>query len=263
LSHIKEIFDRMTGEISKVIVGQNDVLELLYVALLARGHILLEGVPGVAKTLMMKTLSLAIQCDFKRIQFTPDLMPCDILGTNVFNPLRGDFNLKKGLIFTNFILADEINRTPPKTQSALLEGMEERQVTIEGETMALPPLFMVVATQNPVEYEGTYPLPEAQMDRFSMKVKVEYPGEGEEKEILKKHHEGFNPHDLCNIQPVTDIKTILECREEINSIKVEEKIFDYIVKITRTTRETVNLILGASPKGIGFFAFNLQSPCSH
>jgi len=249
-SLVKDTFDSMSREIAKIIVGQEEVIEFLYVALLTEGHILFEGVPGVAKTLIMKVLSVVIKSDFKRIQFTPDLMPSDIVGTNVFNPAKSEFYLKKGPIFTNLLLADEINRTPPKTQSALLEAMEERQITIEGETLSLPSLFMVLATQNPIEYEGTYPLPEAQLDRFILKVNINYPGEKEENLILQNHHRGFNPHNLdkLNLQSVTDIKGILDCRAKVQEVKVEEKIFDYIIKITRRTRETVNLILGASPR---------------
>jgi MoxR-like ATPase len=246
--NVKDVFTSVTEEMSKIIVGQEEVMEFLYVALLTEGHILLEGVPGVAKTLIVKTLSAVINCDFKRIQFTPDLMPGDISGTHVFNPAKSEFYLKKGPVFTNFLLADEINRTPPKTQAALLESMEERQVTIEGETIALPSIFMVLATQNPIEYEGTYPLPEAQLDRFLLKVNIKYPSEKEENQILQNHHRGFNPHNRLNIKSLADINTILECRNEVQKVKVEEKIFDYIIKITGRTRETVNLILGASPR---------------
>jgi len=247
---VKDVFTPLTEEIAKIIVGQEEVLELLYVALLTEGHVLLEGVPGVAKTLIMKTLSAVIDCDFKRIQFTPDLMPGDISGTHVFNPAKSEFYLKKGPVFTNLLLADEINRTPPKTQAALLEAMEERQVTIEGETVELPSVFMVLATQNPVEYEGTYPLPEAQLDRFLLKVNIKYPSEKEENQILQNHHRGFNPHrfDRLNIKVLADSNRILECRTEVQKVKVEENIFDYIIKITGRTRETVNLILGASPR---------------
>ena len=181
---------------SKAIVGQTEVIEQILVALMIKGHVLMEGVPGTAKTLMVKTLARTLSCDFKRIQFTPDLMPADIIGTNVFNLRDSSFELRRGPIFTDLLLADEVNRTPPKTQSALLEAMEERQTTIDDQTHALPPMFTVFATQNPVEYEGTYPLPEAQLDRFTLKVVMDYPSQTEENEILARYHNGFDAHAL-------------------------------------------------------------------
>src|SRR5574341_1097637 len=193
---VSQVAAKMKSELAKVIVGQEAVVEQLLVALLAQGHILLEGVPGTAKTLMAKSLAHVLGVGFSRVQFTPDLMPSDVLGTSVFEPASGSFKLRTGPIFTEILLADEINRTPPKTQAALLEAMEERQVTIDGQRHPLPSLFLVLATQNPVEYEGTYPLPEAQLDRFFLKVIVGYPGEAEEQQVVLRHHAGFDPREL-------------------------------------------------------------------
>src|SRR5918911_328492 len=204
VSHIK-------NELQKVIVGQDEPIEQILVALLAEGHALLEGVPGIAKTLTVKTLSLIINAGFSRIQFTPDLMPSDITGTNVFNIATSTFNLRRGPIFTDILLADEINRTPPKTQAALLEAMEERQVTIDGEGFQLPPIFTVLATENPIEYEGTYPLPEAQLDRFQLKILLDYPAEQDERQVIANWNEGFNSKrlDQVDIQPLQDPNAII------------------------------------------------------
>lgn len=248
--NVSEFYDKVLVEIRKVIVGQLNVLEDLLVVFLSGGHVLLEGVPGTAKTLMVKTLSQVIKVGFKRIQFTPDLMPSDLLGTNVFDMRNSTFTLRKGPIFTNILLADEINRTPPKTQSALLEGMEERQVTIEGERLPLPSLFMVCATQNPVEYEGTFPLPEAQLDRFAMKILIQYPRLEDEEKVLRMYHEGFSPIflDKAGVQPVADEAQIIKCREEIQKVVVKNEIFNYLSTITDRTRKDINITLGASPR---------------
>lgn len=257
LSQTVELYNNMFNEISKVIVGQQEPLKELIIGFLAGGHMLMEGVPGVAKTLMVRTLASITNADFKRVQFTPDLMPGDLTGINIFNPGERNFELKPGPIFTDILLADEINRTPPKTQSALLEAMQERQVTIDGESYSLGDLFTVVATQNPIEYEGTYPLPEAELDRFMMKILIDYPLPNEEKDILLRFHEHGNFFNLeqFNLKPLADEKFINSIREEIRKIRVEDSIADYIVKITIATRNHPFIALGSSPRaGISFMA---------
>ena len=250
IKYIGEVCEKIKQEMKKVIVGQDEVIELMLVGLLARGHLLMEGVPGIAKTLMVKTLARTLHAEFKRIQFTPDLMPSDVIGTNVFDLPTHSFNLRKGPVFTNFLLADEINRTPPKTQAALLEAMEERQVSLDGVIHALPEPFVVLATQNPIEYEGTYPLPEAQLDRFMLKVLIEYPAQEQEQQIIKRYDEGFDAHDLeaAGVEAVVDFRTIQECRQEIQKITVREEILTYITQITARTRKSLQLMLGASPR---------------
>jgi MoxR-like ATPase len=220
------------------------------VALFTGGHVLLEGVPGTAKTLMAKTLAHLIAAEFRRVQFTPDLMPSDIVGTQVFDLSTGRFHLRRGPIFTQILLGDEINRAPAKTQSALLEAMEERQVTIEGERHALPEPFMVLATQNPVEYEGTYPLPEAQLDRFLFKVLIGYLPAEAETEILRRYHTGFDAHDLATagLQPVITPADIARCRAEIATVTVEPGIMTYVTQIAAASRRSLDLILGGSPR---------------
>lgn len=249
--YTKHIIDRIKNEIDKVIVEQEEMMKLCMVGLLCGGHVLLEGVPGLAKTLMVRTLAKTMNVDFKRIQFTPDLMPSDVTGTKIFNMQMREFELKKGPIFTNFLLADEINRTPPKTQAGLLEAMEEQAVTIDGENIHLPSPYMVFATQNPLEYEGTYPLPEALMDRFLMKVIIEYPSAKAEKEVLARYHEGFNSIDIDNsgVEAVCDGEDILRCREEIKEVQVDNSIFDYIIQIVRETRSYSSIEVGSSPRG--------------
>src|SRR5256712_12700708 len=227
------------NELRKIIVGQEDPIEQILVAILAEGHALIEGVPGTAKTLTVKTLARIINAGFGRIQFTPDLMPSDITGTNVFNISTSNFNLRRGPVFTDILLADEINRTPPKTQAALLEAMEERQVTIDGEGYALSPIFTVLATENPIEYEGTYPLPEAQLDRFLLKILLPYPSADEEHQVVARWDAGFNARrlDQVDIHPLPDADAIPRCRAEVRNMRVEPGVQRYIVDIERRTRD--------------------------
>ena len=238
------------NELRKTIVGQDEVIEQVLVALLAEGHALLEGVPGTAKTLTVKTLAHILGAQFSRIQFTPDLMPSDITGTNVFNMQSSQFSLRQGPIFTDILLADEINRTPPKTQAALLEAMEERQTTIDGERYKLSPIFTVLATENPIEYEGTYPLPEAQLDRFLLKILIDYPLPEDEMEIVARWDAGFNSHHLeqLNIQPLPDPSAIQRCRLEVRQMRMEPGVQKYIVEIVRKTRSHPTILYGASPR---------------
>jgi len=242
--------EHIRTELRKVIVGQDDAIEQILIALLAEGHALVEGVPGTAKTLTVKTLSRIINATYSRIQFTPDLMPSDITGTNVFNIATSSFNLRRGPIFTDLLLADEINRTPPKTQAALLEAMEERQVTIDGEAYVLPSIFTVLATENPIEYEGTYPLPEAQLDRFQLKILLDYPTEGDEREVLSRWNDGFNSKrlDQVDIQPLTNPKAIIDCRAEVVRARMEPGVQHYAVDLVRRTRAHPFIHYGASPR---------------
>lgn len=235
---------------AKVIQGQAGTIDQALVALLANGHVLLEGVPGVAKTLLVRTLAKTISLDYGRVQFTPDLMPSDVIGTTVFDPKAGDFALRRGPVFVNVLLADEINRTPPKTQAALLEAMEERRVTIDGEPHPLPPPFIVFATQNPIDFEGTYPLPEAQQDRFLLKVVVDYPVRDAEIAVMRKHHAGFRPQSLesAGVEPVADASALTAAQAEVGSVQVEDKIFDYIYGIVDATRKANDLLVGGSPR---------------
>jgi MoxR-like ATPase len=250
VSDLQILSQRLRREADKVLVGLEEPFELLVVALLTGGHVLLEGVPGTAKTLMAKTLAHLVQANFGRIQFTPDLMPSDILGTSVFDITTGQFNLKKGPIFTQILLADEINRAPAKTQSALLETMEERQVSLEGERFVLQPPFMVIATQNPIEYEGTYPLPEAQLDRFLFKVLVPYASTETEIEVLRRYHQGFDAHNISasGLTAVLSTNGIAQARETIKQVVVEEGILTYIAHIAAASRQSPDLVLGASTR---------------
>ena len=236
-------------EVGKVVVGQEGVLSGLVAALLVRGHVLLEGVPGVAKTLLVKTLAATLDLEFRRIQFTPDLMPSDVIGQVIYEQKTATFRFREGPLFTNLLLADEINRTPPKTQAALLEAMEERQVTIEGERRALPVPFLVVATQNPVEYEGTYPLPEAQLDRFLFKLIVGYPTLEQEQVMLARHDQGLDPHDLSAVSAVANASVLDAARSEVQAIRVDPAVQAYIVAMARATRDSPSLSLGVSPRG--------------
>ena len=236
-------------EVGKAVVGQDGIVSGVMTALLVRGHVLLEGVPGVAKTLLVKALSAALELEFARVQFTPDLMPSDVLGQLVYD--GDDFVFRQGPVFTNLLLADEINRTPAKTQAALLEAMEERQVSVEGQARLLPEPFIVVATQNPVEYEGTYPLPEAQLDRFLFKLQVPYPSADQERAILSRHHHGFDPHDLerAGVGAVASSADLEAARVRVQQVLVEEPVMSYIVEIVRATRASPSVSLGVSPRG--------------
>ncbi len=247
---VAEIAAQLRAEAAKVLVGQEAAFDLIINALLTGGHVLLEGAPGTAKTLMARTIAALVQAEFKRVQFTPDLMPSDVIGTQVFEQGSSTFRLRAGPIFTSVLLGDEINRAPAKTQSALLEAMEERQVTIDGQRMPLPDPFFVIATQNPVEYEGTYPLPEAQLDRFLFKVPVEYPAAEAEFEMLRRHHHGFDARDLAasNLRPVVDPAALVACRAEIAQVRVEDGLLNYIGQIARASRSGPDLLLGASPR---------------
>ncbi len=251
--HPREAIIAIRDEINKVVVGQDGTLSGLVAALLVRGHVLLEGVPGVAKTMLVKTMAQALDLDFKRVQFTPDLMPSDVTGQLVLNADGGAdrFKFRPGPIFTNLFLADEINRTPPKTQSALLEAMEERQVTAEGHARALPDPFVVIATQNPVEQEGTYPLPEAQLDRFMFKLIVGYPSAAQESQILSRHNQGLDPHDPSSggVVAVANAADLAAARALVEQVRVEPTVIDYIVALCRATRESPSVELGVSPRG--------------
>ncbi|MBD3230308.1 MAG: AAA domain-containing protein [Candidatus Lokiarchaeota archaeon] len=241
---IKEVTQNILTEVRKVVVGKGEVLQNILIALLCNGHILLEGVPGVAKTFMAKSFATALGCSFKRIQFTPDMLPADVTGTNIFDETTNEFKFKKGPIFANIILADEINRAPPKTQAALLECMEEKQVTIENETYKLPPPFMVLATQNPVEQEGTYPLPEAQLDRFLFKLIVGYPTEKEEVEIMITKHKPQGRE----LQAVTNNDELVAMQEKVKKIHIDNDLLKYIRDITVRTRKDPQILLGGSPR---------------
>ena len=245
---LQEARNRIRAEIRKIIVGQENMVDLLIAALLADGHVLIEGVPGVAKTLAARLLARTLSVAFGRIQFTPDLMPSDILGTNVFNQSSATFEFNHGPIFANIVLIDEINRAPAKTQAALFEVMEERQITMDGKLYPMDQPFMVVATQNPVEHEGTYRLPEAQLDRFLFKISVPYPNLDQEKHILREFHDRGNRNDLNSIQPVLNVAEILSLKAKVRAIHIEEKLLDYIATFADQTRNHPSLYLGASPR---------------
>ncbi|MEU6001534.1 MULTISPECIES: MoxR family ATPase [unclassified Streptomyces] len=243
--------ESLRTEISKAVVGQDPAVTGLVVALLCRGHVLLEGVPGVAKTLLVRALAASLELDTKRVQFTPDLMPSDVTGSLIYDARTTEFSFQQGPVFTNLLLADEINRTPPKTQSSLLEAMEERQVTVDGTPRPLPEPFLVAATQNPIEYEGTYPLPEAQLDRFLLKLTVPLPSRQDEIDVLTRHAEGFNPRDLhaAGIRPVAGPADLEAARAAVAKTSISPEITAYVVDICRATRESPSLTLGASPRG--------------
>jgi len=246
---ITDISNKIKTELGNRILNQEALTDLALTALFAGGHVLLEGVPGLAKTLWAKSMAELISVPYKRLQFTSDIMPSDILGTKVFNPRTSDFELRRGPLFTQLFLADEINRTPPKTQSALLEVMEERAITIDGETHRLDEPFFVMATQNPLEYEGTYPLPEALTDRFMMKINITYPGVVAEKQMLQMYHSGNTPGKLPALAPVCNAADIAGAKEQIKNVTVEEGIFNYIVSIVETTRRVAAVQHGSSPRG--------------
>jgi MoxR-like ATPase len=238
-------------EVAKAVVGQDQVVSGLVIALLCQGHVLLEGVPGVAKTLLVRALAATLALDSKRIQFTPDLMPGDVTGSLVYDARAAEFEFRKGPVFTNLLLADEINRTPPKTQAALLEAMEERQVSVEGTPRPLPVPFLVAATQNPVEYEGTYPLPEAQLDRFLLKLSVALPDRGDEIAVLTRHADGFDPRDLraAGLRQVATAEDLAAARQAVAGVAIAPEVAGYIVDIARATRQSASLRLGVSPRG--------------
>ncbi|MFE7098640.1 MoxR family ATPase [Streptomyces sp. A0592] len=243
--------EALRTEIGKAVVGQDSAVTGLVVALLCRGHVLLEGVPGVAKTLLVRALAASLELDTKRVQFTPDLMPSDVTGSLVYDARTAEFSFQDGPVFTNLLLADEINRTPPKTQSSLLEAMEERQVTVDGTPRKLPEPFLVAATMNPVEYEGTYPLPEAQLDRFLLKLTVPLPSREDEIGVLSRHAAGFDPRDLkaAGIRPVAGPAQLEAARDAVARVSVSPEIAGYVVDICRATRESPSLVLGVSPRG--------------
>ncbi len=242
--------NRLGESLNQVVVGQSTLVQQLLIALLAGGHVILEGVPGTGKTLLVKVLATLVQADFKRVQLTPDILPADITGTNILDFNNRSFTLKKGPVFTQILLADEINRTPPKTQAALLEAMEEQQVTLDGETLPLPELFWVIATQNSLEFEGTYPLPEAQLDRFLFKLIVNYPDQHSEKQMLLNRQAGFQTRrlDIARLKSVATVEQIIQAREAVKAIQVSEKIIDYLLELVRNTRQHPDLALGASPR---------------
>ena len=244
---MNELRDRVVREVRKVVVGQDGVVEVLLASVTVGGHLLLEGVPGVAKTLLANAFARAIGVDFKRVQFTPDMLPSDLTGTMTLR--AGELAFRAGPVFTNLLLADEINRTPPKTQAALLEAMQERQVSVDGVPRRLPDPFIVVATQNPIEYEGTYPLPEAQLDRFLAKLDVGYPSADDEAAVLRLAHEGVAPATLDDVQAVTSPAELLQARADVDATAVSEEVIGYVVALVRKTRELPSVALGASPRG--------------
>jgi MoxR-like ATPase len=248
---LRHALAQVRAEVGKAVVGQDGAVTGLIIALLARGHVLLEGVPGVAKTLLIRSLSRALSLQTKRVQFTPDLMPGDVTGSVVYDASRGEFEFRQGPVFTNILLADEINRTPPKTQSALLEAMEERQVTADGVTMPLPAPFIVAATQNPIEYEGTYTLPEAQLDRFLLKLTLDIPERDTEFEMLRRHSAGFDPRDLAGagIRPVIGAAELQRASAAAAAVSVGSDVLAYMVDLARATRQSPSVRLGVSPRG--------------
>lgn len=248
LSQLNDAVMSVRQQIKKIIVGQDEMVKLIITALLADGHVLIEGVPGVAKTLTAKLVARSLAVQFSRIQFTPDLMPSDVLGTPVFNPKEGSFDFKRGPLFSNIVLIDEINRAPAKTQSALFEVMEEKQITVDGKTYPMQPPFMVLATQNPIEQEGTYRLPEAQLDRFLFKVVVPYPNENEELDILTQFHNMGNTDALSAIQSVLHGDTIVRIRKVVKEIVIDQRLLAFIAKLVHQTRNNKSIYLGASPR---------------
>ena len=256
MENITHAVGRLREQSRRVVLGLDDVTDLLLVALLCEGHVILEGVPGTGKTLLARTFARSVDLLFKRVQFTPDMMPSDIIGTNIFNFQKNEFILSKGPIFTEFLLADEINRTPPKTQAALLEAMQERSVTIDGTTHSLTSRFMVVATQNPIEQEGTYPLPEAQLDRFLFKLHVGFPSEEEERQMVSLHgHQTVMPDlDKLDVTPAVSRDELDTIRQMVSELHLSEEMIDYIVKLVRATRSHAGILHGASPRSANMLA---------
>ncbi|MGO1840378.1 MAG: AAA family ATPase [Candidatus Microbacterium stercoravium] len=247
-ARLREAVGRVRTEVGKAVVGQDGAVSGLLIALLARGHALIEGVPGVAKTLLVRSFSKALGLDTKRVQFTPDLMPGDVSGSLIYDAKSGEFEFREGPVFTNVLLADEINRTPPKTQSALLEAMEERQVSSDGVTRALPEPFLVAATQNPIEHEGTYQLPEAQLDRFLVKLTIRVPERDAEVDVLRRHAAGFTPRDLDRIEQAVTPEEIRDAQDSVDGITATEDVLAYIVDLARATRAAASVEVGASPR---------------
>jgi len=245
----REALIALRSEVAKAVIGQDAAVTGLVIALLCRGHVLLEGVPGVAKTLLVRAVAASLHLDTKRVQFTPDLMPGDITGSLVYDNRSAAFSFREGPVFTNLLLADEINRTPPKTQASLLESMEERQVSVDGTPRPLPDPFIVCATQNPVEYEGTYPLPEAQLDRFLLKLTVGLPSRADEVSVLAAHDRGFDPRDLSALAPVAGVEDLAAGRLGVRAVTVSPEVLGYVVDVCRTTRSSPSLQLGVSPRG--------------
>jgi MoxR-like ATPase len=245
---LQQYVENIKAELKKVIVGQETSIDLMIVGIMAGGHVLLEGVPGIAKTMMAKLLARTVGTDFSRIQFTPDLMPSDVIGTNIFNMKTSEFSFNKGPIFSNIVLIDEINRAPAKTQSALFEVMEEYQITVDGNRYVMSEPFFVIATQNPIEQEGTYRLPEAQLDRFLLKINIEYPNLDEEKEILRRFEQDFKAEVSQTVEKVLSIDMLLESRKEIEKVFIQPELLDYIASIVSQTRHHGDLFLGASPR---------------
>lgn len=248
LGPVKEMTEKIRAEIHKVVVGQDEMISLMLAGLYTGGHVLLEGVPGIAKTLTVNLLAKTLNLEFKRIQFTPDLMPADVTGTSVFNMKSSEFEFRHGPIFANLVLIDEINRSPAKTQAALFEVMEEQQVTIDGRTHPLPGPFMVLATQNPIEQEGTYKLPEAQQDRFLFRIKIAYPSLSEEVEILKRFESDFNQSGIADVRSVVNRAELENCKQIVQKVHIKTELLEYIAAIIHHTRQTGDLFLGASPR---------------